>query len=109
MEQKQKFFLKSATILKYLITDDDETDTLITCKSSEIDLITTDFDVHKALASVKEDDKFNLNKLKKLFEVVEIISYVQLKNQRKPIIKQEDVEKIRKLALGVNQNDWKEK
>ena len=109
MEQKQKFFVKPETILKYLITDDDATDTLITCKSSQVSLLTTDFDVHKALASVKEDDKFNFNKLKKLFEAVEIISYVQLKNQRKPIIKQEDVEKIRKLALGVNQNDWKEK
>ncbi len=100
--QKQKYFLKAETILKYLITDEDSTDTLITCKSSEIDLITSDYDVYSALASIKQYDKFNLNKLKKLFEVVEIISYAQTMNKQKPILKDDDVEKIRKLALGEN-------
>ncbi len=105
MEQKQKFFVKSETILKYLITDDDETDTLITCKSSEINLVSSDYDVHKALASVKEDDSFNLNKLKKFFEVVEIVSYAQTMRRLKPILKEAEVEQIRKLALGGKEND----
>jgi len=102
MNQKQKFFVKSETILKYLITDDDATDTLITCKSSEIDLVTSDYDVYKALASIKQYDRFNLNKLKKLFEAVEIVSYAQNMKKAKPIIKEEEVESIRKLALGNN-------
>ena len=100
--QKQKMFVKSETILRYLITDDDATDTLITCKSSEIDLVTSDHDIYRALASIKLYDKFNLNKLKKFFEVVEIVSYAQTMRKPKPIIKEEDVENIRKLALGSN-------
>ena len=54
IEQKQKYFLKAERILKYLITEDDDTDTLITCKSSEIDLVTSDYDVYQALASIKK-------------------------------------------------------
>ena len=101
--QKQKMFVKAETILKYLITDDDATDTLITCKSSEIDLVTSDHDIYRALASIKQYDKFNLNKMKKFFEVVEIVSYAQTMKRLKPIVKEEDVENIRKLALGANQ------
>jgi len=105
IQQKQKYFLKAERILKYLITDDDETDTLITCKSSEIDLVTSDYDIYQALASIKEYDDFNLNKLKKLFEVVEIVSYAQNMKKQKPILKDEDVKRLRKLVLGVKEND----
>ncbi len=104
IQQKQKYFIKADKILKYLITDDDETDTLITCKSSEIDLVTSDYDVYQALASVKKYDDFNLNKLKKLFEVVEIVSYAQNMKKEKPILKDEDVKRLRKLVLG-EEND----
>ena len=85
IQQKQKYFLKAERILKYLITDDDETDTLITCKSSEIDLVTSDYDIYQVLASIKEYDNFNLNKLKKLFELVELVSYAKnMKKQKLP-------------------------
>ncbi len=99
MDQKQKYFIKAETILRYLITDDDATDTMITCKSNDVELITYDYDVYRALASVKEEDKFNFNKLKKLFGVVEVISYTLNKKEQKPILKEEDVEELRKLAL----------
>ena len=99
-QQKQKFFVKASTILKYLITKDDETDTLITCKTSEISLMTSDFEVYQSLASITEADNFDLNRLKKFFEVVEISSYENYTKKQKPILKQEDVEKIRKEALG---------
>lgn len=100
MNQKQKYFVKSNIILKYLITDDDKIDTLITCKSGEMDFITNDFEIFSALASVKESDDFNFNKLKKLFEVIEVVSYLQTMKKKKPILKDEDVEKIRKQVLG---------
>ena len=100
MEQREKFFVKASTILKYLITDDDKTDTLITCKSNEVNLMTSDFEVHQTLACINEDDNFNLNKLKKFFEVVEISSYENYTKKQKPILKQEDVDKIREEALG---------
>ena len=110
VQQKQKFFIKASTILKYLITEDDQTDTLITCKSSEVDLMTSDFEIYQTLASIKNDDNFNLNKLKKFFEVVEISSYENYTKKQKPILKQEDVEKIRQDALnndlaGGNKNE----
>lgn len=99
MAQKQQFYLKPSTLLKYLVTDDDKTDTLITAKSSEVDLLTTDYDIYAALTSIKPYDNFNLNKLRKLFEVVEIQNYTQLKQIKKPLLKDEDVEKIRSEAL----------
>ncbi|MCK4521522.1 MAG: hypothetical protein KAU20_03030 [Nanoarchaeota archaeon] len=104
MNQKQKYFIKAEKILKYIITDDDETDTLIMCKSSEIDLVTSDYDIYKALASVKPYDNFKLNKLAKFFEVAEIISYKEKMRKEKPILKENDVEELRKLALEKNNN-----
>ena len=100
---KQKFALKPEIILKYLITDDDTVDTLITAKSSQVDLVTTDFDVHMALACVKDTDAFNLNKLRKLFEVVEIVSYAQSRRKQKPIVTDDDVQRIRALAMGTKE------
>ena len=104
MNQKQKYFIKAEKILKYIITDDDKTDTLIMCKSSEIDLVTSDYDIYKALASVKPYDNFKLNKLAKFFEVAEIISYKEKMQKEKPILKENDVEELRKLALEKNNN-----
>ncbi len=97
---KQKIMLKPEIILRYLISDDDETDTLIMCKSSELDLQATDYDIYQALGSIKPYDNFKFNKLKKLFEVVEVVSYRETKKCEKPILKEDDVEKIRKLALN---------
>ena len=72
---KQKFYLSPDAILRYLLMEDDKIDTLIMCKSSEVDLITTDFSLYEAIGSVKPDDDVKLNKLTKLFEVVNVISY----------------------------------
>lgn len=98
-KQKQTMRLKAEAILKYLIGDDDKIDTLITCKTSDVDLVTTDLDIYEALGSIKEYDNFNFNKLKKLFEVTDIVSYKSLRKQEKPILKDERVEELRKLAL----------
>jgi hypothetical protein len=98
-KQKQTMRLKAEAILRYLISDDDKIDTLITCKTSDIDLVTTDLDVYEALGSIKGYDNFNFNKLKKLFEVTDVISYKGLKKEEKPILKDERVEELRKLAL----------
>jgi hypothetical protein len=96
---KQKMFLQPETIVRYLIMDDDDTDTLILCKSSEVDLVTTDKDLYEALGSVKPYDDFKFNKLRKLFEVTEIMSFKEMEGKQKPILKEERVEEIRKLAL----------
>ncbi|MFH1134033.1 MAG: hypothetical protein V1735_06085 [Nanoarchaeota archaeon] len=99
MDNKQKFLLKPEAILRFLITDNDQLDTLVLCKSSEVELITTNQSVYEALASVKENDSFKLNKLAKLFEVVDIESAKRL-GQKRNILTHERVEELRKLALG---------
>ncbi len=96
---KQRIYLKSDTILRFLITDDDAAETLLICKSSEVDLVTTDFDLYEAIASIKSYDDFKLNKLGKLFEVVEVYSYREKMNKAKPVLTEQRVDEIRKLAL----------
>ena len=97
---KQKVYLKPEMILRFLITSNDQMETLILCKSSEIDLITTDFNLYEAIASIKTDDAFKLNKLGKLFEVVDIHSFREKTNSIKPVLTDKRVDEIRKLALG---------
>lgn len=100
--QVKQTFLKPAIILRYLISNHDETDTLIMCKSSEIELVTTDYDIHCALGSLKPDDKLNINKLRKLFEVTNIVSYRFNNKKEKPVLTEKKVEEIRKQALKKN-------
>ena len=95
--QKQSMFLSSEAILKYLLTDNEEIDTLIMCKSAEIDLITTDFNLHEAIGSIMKEDNFRLNKLAKLFETVKVVSYENVKHEPKPILKDKRVEELRKV------------
>ena len=91
----QSKFLSSEHIFKYLTTDDDKLDTLIMCKSAEIGLITTDFNIYEAIGSIKQEDNFRLNKLAKFFETVKIVSYENVKQKPKPILKEERVNQIR--------------
>lgn len=91
--QIKKRHLSSAEILRYLITPDDEMESLILCKSTEIPLTTTDQEIYEALGSIKPYDPFKLNKLAKLFEVTEI------QPVKKTILREEHVEELRKLAL----------
>src|SRR3989338_7073030 len=102
MATTQSYALRADIILRYLITADDATDTLITAKSSEINLVTTDFEIYRALACIRQEDAFNLNKLRKLFEAVAVMSYEHQTGKKKPILKEADVEATRALALGGN-------
>ncbi|HLD89159.1 MAG TPA: hypothetical protein VI894_03050, partial [Candidatus Nanoarchaeia archaeon] len=81
--QKKRLFLASDIILKFLITDDDATDTLILCKNTMFHFTTTDFCVYEALGSIMQYDNFKLNKLAKFFEVVQIVSYQNVNNREK--------------------------
>jgi hypothetical protein len=92
---KKRAFLTSEAILRYLVTGNDELETLVLCKSSEIELLTSDFALYEALGSIKESDGFKLNKLVKLFEVIKLVE----DNSPKQVLKDERVEELRKLAL----------
>lgn len=96
--QKQTIYLNSEAILKYLLGTDEHIDTLITCRGNELNMVTTDFEIYEAIGSLKNYDNFKINKLVKLFEVIDIKSH----NDRigeKNILKHERVEELRKLAL----------
>ena len=96
---KNRYFLNADVILKFLIEEDDKLDTLIIYNPSQ-ELVTSDYAIYEALASIKTYDNFNLNKLKKFFEVVDVISYKEEFSKEKPLLNEERVEQIRKAALG---------
>lgn len=100
--QKQRMYLNTETILKFFLGTDDTVDTLIKCKSSEIDLMTSDYELYEALGSLKDYDGFKLNKLIKFLEVVDVVSYRKNKYQEKPILKEEKIDQLRKAALKTN-------
>jgi len=100
MESRQTLMLKPELILRYLISEDDKTDTLIMCNTSDINLITTDQNIYQALCCINKEDNFNLNKLKKLFEVADVHSFKEKFGKEKIIVTDKRVEELRKLALG---------
>ncbi|MBI4440490.1 hypothetical protein HY638_05950 [Candidatus Woesearchaeota archaeon] len=95
-EMRKKLFVSPQTILKFLISDDDKTDTLIMCKSAEVDLVTDGYSIYEALGSIKQYDKFQLNKLTKLLEVVEILP----RKREQQVLTHERVEELRREALS---------
>ena len=94
-QTQQQKFLSSSFLLRYLTTQDDDAETLILCNPSQIKLNTTDQNVYEALGSASENE-VNINKLKKLFEVVEIVSYEQALKKKKTILTEKKVESGRK-------------
>lgn len=93
-EAGKEYALLPSALLRYLIGKDDEIDTLVLCKSSEVKLVTSDKAIYEALGSIKQYDDFKLPKLVKLFEVTKIQSA-----KEKPILTDKRVEEIRKSAL----------
>ena len=97
--QKQIMHLKPEAIIKYLLGLNEDIDTLISCKSSECELKTTDQELYEALGSVPDKDKIDYNKLVKLLEVVDIRSHMQLTHNAKKILTHERVKQLRKNIL----------
>lgn len=96
---KTRKFLAAEAILRFLATDDDKLGTLIMCKPEDVELIASDYNIYEALGSIAKDDKFDMNKLRKFFEVVDIVSYKEGMKKEKPILTHERVDEIRKAAF----------
>jgi len=94
---KQKVFLSPESILKYLLGTDDHIDTIISCRGSEFDLTTYDYNLYEAVGSIKPYDNFKMARLTKLLEVVKIIP---LEGTSRPILREERIEELRRLALA---------
>jgi len=99
MNQKKTLYLKAEAILKFFLDADDEIDTLIKCKSTEVNLLTYDFDLYQALGSLKPQDAYQQAKLIKLLEAVDVLSYRKNFNTEKPVLTDERVDELRKTAL----------
>ncbi|PIN72178.1 hypothetical protein COV21_02995 [Candidatus Woesearchaeota archaeon CG10_big_fil_rev_8_21_14_0_10_45_5] len=96
---KQKMFLKPEAVLKYFLGTDEHIDTIITCRGSEFEIMTYDYNLYEALGSIKPYDNFKLARLVKFLEVVDVLSYEKALGSEKPILKEERVEELRKIAL----------
>ncbi|MEM0231330.1 MAG: hypothetical protein QXW00_01900 [Candidatus Woesearchaeota archaeon] len=94
---KQKIFLSPESILKYLLGTDDYIDTMISCRGSEFEISTYDYNLYEAVGSIKPYDTFKLARLVKLLEVVKILP---LEGTSRPILKEERVEELRRIALS---------
>lgn len=85
--------LTAPQIVRFLTTEDEELDTLILCKSSEIQLDMSEGTLYTAIASLRPSDNIKLNKLAKLLEVTHV------HHGHKHIVTHEMVEQVRKKAL----------
>jgi hypothetical protein len=97
--QKQKVYLKAGGIMRFLLGTSKKIDDMVMCKSSEIDLVTTDQDLYEALGSIKDYDNFNQRRLVKFLEVVEVGSLERVKGIKRKILTDERVEELRKISL----------
>jgi len=105
-QQKQKSYLKAEAIYRFLLGADDKLDTLVMCQSSEIGLVTTDQSLYEAVGAFEDKSKINLNKLTKLLEVVEVISFRESMKKLRRILTDERVSQI--TGQGNNQKFTKE-
>ncbi len=96
-EQVSTLMIKAGAILRYLIGDDDELETLIICNPKRQILITTDQELYHAIGSIKEYDTFNLKKLSKFFETVSVRTVA-----KKQLLTDDVVERLRDEALKNN-------
>jgi len=109
MEQKQKSYLKAEAIYRFLLNLDDALDTLIMCRSSEVELVTTDQSIYEAIGAVEDKASINLNKLTKLLEVADILSFKESMKKQRKILTNERVSQIRGQELKDNGEDNDEK
>ncbi len=101
---KQKMYLKAEALLRYLLGRDDKLDTLIMCKGGQVDLVTSDQSLYEALGCIVADDKFHINRLVKMLEVVDVVSYVTGMKQERKILKEERVKELRDLLPNHTQD-----
>lgn len=93
--QKQKLFLHAEALYRYLIEKDDNIDTLILCKNTVVDLVTSDQSLYEAIGSIEDKSTINFNKLVKLLEVTEVVSSKNSLGKERKILTEERVAEIK--------------
>lgn len=92
---KEQSYLTAEAIYRYLTGTDDQIDTLVCCKSSEVSLVTTDQSLYEALGSVDDKTQIDLHKLVKLLEVTKIKHFPEVMRSPRKILTDERVDEIR--------------
>jgi hypothetical protein len=100
MRRERRKLLKASAILRYFIGGDDQLETLIMCKPSDIGLFCYDQSLYEALGSLRDYDEFDFRKLVKFIESVDVISYkAHFRMNERPILTEGRVEVLRSKAL----------
>ena len=99
LKKERVAMLKPHLILRYLASDDDKVDTLIMCNPDNYLLRAYDKDVYEALACLHDDEFSGMSKLRKFFEVVDIVSYRGSAGAMKPVMTEGRMQQIRNFAL----------
>ena len=92
--------LNAESILSYFLGTDEEIDTLIKCKPSDVELVCLDQSLYEALGSIKDQDGFNFRKLVKFIESVDIISFKNAVHRARHLLTEPRVEELRQRALA---------
>ncbi|MBI2664345.1 hypothetical protein HYX10_03315 [Candidatus Woesearchaeota archaeon] len=103
-QSRHAYFLAAEALLKYLLGKSDRISTLIMCRGMDTELMTTDYELYKAFGSIKSYDDVTRMKLVKLFENVDIVSHRKENREEKRVLTHEQVEQLRKQALGDDKN-----
>jgi hypothetical protein len=93
--RQRKRYLKAEAIIKYF-KGNDMLETEIMCGTSN-DLVTSDQSLYEALGSFEDKSQIDLNKLVKLLEVVEIVSYNATFKQPRKILTPKRVDQLNEL------------
>ncbi|MBI2107898.1 hypothetical protein HYT54_02125 [Candidatus Woesearchaeota archaeon] len=99
IQGRKLIYLNSEAVLRYLLGTDEKIETMVMCREPAIGLTTTDRDIYEALASLKPDDDFKINRLTKFFENVDVKSFREITGSEKPVLTFEKAEELRKSAL----------
>ncbi|MBS1266878.1 MAG: hypothetical protein MAG795_00847 [Candidatus Woesearchaeota archaeon] len=98
MGKQKSMFLKASAIIKYFLGTNDEIETLIMCKPTNVELVCYDQSLYEALGSIKDKDEFNFRKLVKFLESVDVVSFKKNLKKEKPLLTDKRVKELRKGA-----------
>ncbi|MBN2567427.1 hypothetical protein JXB02_05070 [Candidatus Woesearchaeota archaeon] len=103
--QKQKLYLTAEALHTFLTDGSDSLDTLIMCRSAEVELTTSDQSLYEAVGSIEDKGAINLSKLAKLLEVTKTRSYEEMFKRQRMVLTPERAEAIRaKVREGLATN-----
>lgn len=97
-QKKQVIYLKAEMILQFLNSGNEKLDTLVLCKP-EVKLVTSDQSLYEALAAVKDKENIPYQKLTKLLENVEVLSYEKTFGFPRHILSFERIDELQKKGV----------